>query len=416
MNKFFIHVLSVTIVLSLVFSCKRADEMDVHGSKVAADNVELSFAIKMNNYSASQSSHLRGTITDRDIEYGEVEGTENENDIKKLWVFLFDNSDDELKYIFQFSRDAADPENQLTGPYEQLNGLYRTPVKLVKPGRYTLVISANTYQFRFHNDHTAIGFGDMYIEGMTPVLGMKRGFFAASTSSTHFVNDRPAHDRDPETNGLNANYVNLNFIVPKDYTSKREPFVVPISLTRVLSKLVVTIDNLNNQSEEVVQTRDYRLHEVVVVSSKLYKSFLRPWYLPPMAVGMRTAWYTHGILPLPTAPSPGYSVKPNNGLMKDKFPLLKKLNEQGFTERLEETELFNYYIPPWSTGSDPQTDTRNTTKLILVFKHKTTGDEERYEVPLYNTKNGQKDYTINPNTVYKLRLSFRIGSIRCEFE
>lgn len=417
MNKFFWHILAVGLMMLVSLSCSKEQslaEAPKHGEVKRVDNVALSFTIKADGFGL-RSSALRSVIVDGAIEHGEAEGTENENKVNNLWVFLFDNSDDKLKYMYEFRQDATDTEYKLTGPFEQIDNMYQTPVKLVKPGRYTLVISANTYQHRFRNDHISTGFGDPFTANMTLSLGMKRNTFGQATGgNVHFVNSDPAHDRDPQTNGLNASFVNYNFIVPPNYTSKKDPFVVPVHLSRPLSKLVVTMTNIDENGNENITSRDYKLVEAVVTSSKLYKLFLMPKYKSPIGAGMNTAWYSHAILPLPG--NVPYNVRPNNGLMKDKFPLLKKLNEEGFTERLEETELFNYYIPPWAIGSTPQTENVNTTKLKLVFEHKTNGNLRAYEIPLYDIVNGQKVYTIQHNTLYRLRLSFRGRAIRSVIE
>lgn len=406
MNRLFVHIFSLVCLVFALGSCSIGDIIPDGLEEIGeADRVELSFTIKANHFSSIQSPLRTTNVTDRPLEYGEDAGTEKENQIKNLWVLLFDNSDDELKYIFEFTKEAADPENQLKGPYEQLNGMYLTPVKLVKPGRYTLVISCNTYQHSFRNDHASVGFKEAFRDVIQPTLGMKRSVFGSKAGGNlHFVNADPAHDRESYENGLNANYIDYNFIVPKNYTSKREPFIVPVSLSRALSKLVVTIDNLSDTSGEIPQTQNYKLVEVVVSSSRLYKLYLQPYYTSPIGGFMNTAWYTHAILP---RQGENYNVKPNNGLMKNSFPLLRQLNEQGFPARLEESELFNFYIPAWAKGSAPQTATTNTTKIKIVFQHRTSLALLTYEIPLYNIINGEKDYTIRQNTLYKLRLSFR---------
>lgn len=411
MSKHFAHIGLVGLMMAILLGC--AQEMasyDAPVPEVKVDHVALSFTVNTENFGLHSSS-LRSQTEDGPIEHGEVEGTANENNLNNLWVFLFENSNDKLKYMFHFRRDSHDPEYKLIGPFEQLGNKYRTPVKLIKPGKYTLVISANTYQLRFQNDHFSMGMGDPFLEDIKPYVGMSMTAFVRETSGNiHFANSNPAHDRDSQKNGLNASFINYNFIVPSNYTSKREPFVVPINLRRSLSKLVVTINNINRYGYEYHIARDYKLVEVVLTTSKLYKLFLRPQYDLPIGAAMNTKWYTHAILPL--SPRDRYDIRPDNGLMRDKFPLLKKLSQEGFTTLLPETELFNYYIPPWAIGSDAQTGSKNTTKLKMVFEHKVNGTRRTYEIPIYDIIKGEKSYTIQHNTVYRLRLSFRGLSIR----
>lgn len=412
MTKYFTHILIAGMMILIHLACTKEITPD-HTSmtEVQVDNVALSFTIKTESFGL-HSSHLRSSGISGNIEYGKVEGTVNENRINNLWVFLFDRSNDRIKYMYHFRQNTSDPGSKLTGPFGQLDNQYQTPVKWIKPGRYALVISANTLQHQFQNDHMSLGIKDPFIEDIKPYVGMHINDFAKETrGSIHFANSSPAHDRDqPDKNGMNAASIDYHFVVPSNYTSEKEPFLVPVSLSRSLSKLVVTMSNLNEQGQEHTISRNYKIVEVVLTTSKLYKLFLQPWYSTPIGSSMNTKWYTHGILPL--SPQTPYNVRPDGGHMREKFPLLKRLSQDGFTQPLKEEELFNYYIPPWAMGSDLQTAWKNTTKLKIVFEHKANGTRKTYEIPLYDIVKGEKNYTVRPNTLYRLRLTFRGNSLR----
>lgn len=448
--------------------CSDDDEnvrMDSSKAFLSFDIYNDSFFSSEEKRDVSTRAAVSGTITETDYSTGTKEGTTDERKISCLWVLLFEKgakaAESPLKYIFKFDKTSSFDNKNYEGKEGGIESLvtsseasiYRTSVKLVDPGDYQLIVFANptTHLVESLGDNQFAESSDFFERysstintSSAPSFETVSKLLSSGTVSYQFpngprlhANDDPGmpmhgvmkgpfNDKDENVSGLPAYYVNENFNIPKGYGSPKFPLNEGVYLTRSQAKLLVTIDNLNDDATEQdrnsykYKIKDIQLHMQDGFSLLPSQKYLYEGIRKENALKLRTLFastYTY-------TDKGGQSQSVQlGGVNLTHFSLLESLmGNQGFqffeNKQMEERELFNVYIPPYtptkasssSPAYEPETSpTLNLETVPYIYflvENKTNHKEFLYKIPIYSKENGQKVYKIKNNTLYKIHLRF----------
>jgi len=408
--------------------CSREETYPTEKELPAGAHVFLSFAVRSGISEDAARANSRGLTNDA-VQTGEKEGSTPENRINNLWVLLYtkgsSNYTSTLKYKFSFTFDGVnnhytDDSGKIAGPSAPHN-TYRTSSKLVEPGTYRIVTVANT-KIKFVN-HSAYQMqdnamkdirnqeldiiGDLAIPGRSGIAN-----YAALTASTsQFVGvncgeEFPRNDKELTESGILAYYTDDNFVIDREYNTPDNPIVRPMGLKRWLSKIRMTITNLDIDGNIYPDAAGYKLKSFQVKNYYNSNKFFE-WDMHNY--GSHTGYDTANLVGIPEFPA-------------DKFPVLHQLSTDGFVAGtpVPETELFNHYITGYNDALPPETED-NCQSVRLIFTQTSTGKDFQYDIPLYNQEGVQRPpyisatsfskYTILRNTLYELRVVFKGPSL-----
>ncbi len=376
--------------------------------------VHLSFAIAMPGY--GQKANAKSMRGADDVTHGVKAATPEESRINNFWVLMFKKNESDpgasvCEYVARFDLGTNGDIN-LTGPHPELDNYYQTPVKLMDPGKYILVVAANTVQYVESKD----GEMDLITTGSTLEEHKGRTYdsFKGYLNWALWIQDGVDNsDKNLRANrGLPAVKIDEDFVLPPGYYSKSAPYVVKLDLQRPLSKLQVYISNVDELGNPIVNSYSYRLTSIkikntaVIYNCGIFNAFRKVQY--------------------------GSNFTGRRPLVKDidlmaaafqpKFDNITLLSgADGFKDQTlpKETLLLSHYMAPWNFENMSPVFDQNTpdaggnfthaTAVELTFEHKNNHQTQTYTIPLFDKVNptDAPDHNIKPHTLYELYLTFK---------
>lgn len=496
-------LLCLSFFLPFTVACVNNKVMDepcpVNEENKWAGKAFISFNLSTQTYQLPEdraaSSDFRGLIdagsgSERnDLERSFRAGKDVERKISSLYVLMFSSAgDSNLKYLFKFdtSTPISDNYTEPTGGIAPLNAagktfVYQTSTKLVEPGDYYCLLFANPVSYAVESMGT-----DQYAKAEdifkkladdintdnAPTYNQAKKLLDSKFISYQFLNGPrpqptdnpdqdsnnpavipirgiakgPFNDKDDNPYGLAAS---TNFIIsvnmPEAYsgTTKKEPLNKYVSLWRTLAKLLISIDNL--QDDEVTPEKDsynYKIKDIQLHAQDGYAITGIDFHYPELYAPVEGIRAENKLMLRPIF-SHQYTYQDEAGTVKKEnfsmiqpgqFPLLDRLMTEGFREgeKLVETELFNLYLPPYIQTQDgssspayepvfqPEYDINTFTYLYLLVENKKTGTLLEYKIPIHNDdvvgrQNAAqgpipypfpKSYKIQSNHLYHIHLRF----------